>query len=114
MPADIRRFELAHLALRTHADDICRGLAAMRPDDAERASALNSLWNIYQAAMRGHDSAEDSLMWPPAIEREPEFKEVALRLDRQHRALEAQVTAAADALGRLAGMSDRSSIAAAV
>ena len=29
--ADLRRFHLAHLALRTHADDICRALAALRP-----------------------------------------------------------------------------------
>ena len=64
--ADLRRFHLAHLALRTHADDICRGLAAMRPGDTERAAALNSLWNIYQAALRGHNSAEDSLCWPAA------------------------------------------------
>ena len=114
MPADIRRFHLAHLALRTHADDICRGLAAMRPDDAERAAALNSLWNIYQAALRGHDSAEDSLCWPVILEREPAFADLAEAMDRQHRALETQVTASAAALGRLAGQPERSSIAAAV
>ena len=114
MPADIRRIHLAHLALRTHADDICRGLAAMGPDDSERAAALNSLWNLYAAGLRGHDSAEDSLCWPVVVERDPEFKEIGESMDRQHRALEGQVTAAAAALGRLAGKPDRAGIAAGV
>jgi len=114
VPADIRRFHLGHLALRTHGDDICRGLAAMRPDDTEQAAALNALWNIYQVALRGHDSAEDSLCWPVILEREPSFADVAEAMDRQHRALETQLTAAAAALGRLAGRPDRAAIVAAV
>ena len=36
--ADLRRFYLAHLALRTHADDICRALAALRPGEGDKAA----------------------------------------------------------------------------
>ncbi len=63
--ADLRRFHLAHLALRMHGDDLCRGLAALRPGDTEKAHAIGRLWMIYEAAVRGHDVAESALCARP-------------------------------------------------
>ncbi|MBV8981806.1 MAG: hypothetical protein JO086_12960, partial [Acidimicrobiia bacterium] len=67
--ADLRRFHLAHLTLRIHADDICRGLAALKPGENEKAAAIGRLWMIYEAAARGHDVAESALCWPVVTER---------------------------------------------
>jgi hypothetical protein len=112
--ADIRRFHLAHLALRTHADDICTALAALRPGEAERAQAIGRLWMIYEAAMRGHDAAESAMCWPIVVERDPSFKDVAVEMEKQHLAVDEQVRAASAALNRLAENPDRTRIAESV
>ena len=110
----MRRFHLAHLALRTHADDICTALAALRPDETERAAAIGRLWMIYEAAMRGHDVAESALCWPVVTERDPSFAEIQTDMDKQHQVVDEQARAASNALNRLAEDSSRARIADAV
>src|SRR3954469_7490336 len=95
--ADLRRFHLAHLALRTHADDICRALAALRPDEVDRAAAIGRLWMIYEAAMRGHDVSESALCWPVVTERDPSFAEIQADMDKQHQVVDEQARAASAA-----------------
>ena len=110
----MRRFHLAHLALRTHADDICTALAALRPDETERAAAIGRLWMIYEAAMRGHDVAESALCWPVVTERDPSFAEIQADMDKQHQVVDEQARAASNALNRLAEDASRGRIADAV
>jgi hypothetical protein len=112
--ADLRRFHLAHLALRTHADDICRALAALRPGEADKATAIGRLWMIYEAGARGHDVAESALCWPVVTERDPSFAEVQADMDKQHQVVDEQARAASAALNRLAENPDRARIAEAV
>jgi hypothetical protein len=112
--ADLRRFHLAHLALRTHADDICRALAALRPDESEKAAAIGKLWMIYEAAARGHDIAESALCWPIVTERDPSFAEIQADMDKQHQVVDEQARAASAALNRLAEDACRARIADAV
>src|SRR4051795_8967983 len=100
--ADLRRFHLAHLALRTHADDICRALAALRPGESEKAAAIGRLWMIYEAAMRGHDVSESALSWPIVAERDPAFVEIQTDMDKQHQVVDEQARNASAALNRLA------------
>src|SRR5205807_1704414 len=83
--ADLRRFHLAHLALRTHADDICRALAALRPGETDKAVAIGRLWMIYEAGSRGHDVAESALCWPVVAERDPSFADIQADLDALER-----------------------------
>jgi hemerythrin-like domain-containing protein len=112
--ADLRRFHLAHLALRTHADDICRALAALRPDEVDKAAAIGRLWMIYEAAARGHDVAESALCWPIVTERDPGFAEIQADMDKQHQVVDEQARAASAALNRLAEDACRARIADAV
>jgi hypothetical protein len=112
--ADLRRFHLAHLALRTHADDICRALAALRPGEVEKAAAIGRLWMIYEAALRGHDVAETALCWPVVTERDPSFAEIQADMDKQHQVVDEQARAASAALNRLAEDPCRARIADAV
>jgi hypothetical protein len=112
--ADLRRFHLAHLALRTHADDICRALAALRPGEVDKAAAIGRLWMIYEAAARGHDVAESALCWPIVTERDPSFAEVRTDMDKQHQVVDEQARAASAALNRLAEDACRARIADAV
>ena len=112
--ADLRRFHLAHLALRTHADDICRALAALRPGEAEKATAIGRLWMIYEAGSRGHDLAESALCWPVVTERDPSFADIQADMDKQHEVVDEQARAASAALNRLAENPDRARIADAV
>jgi hemerythrin-like domain-containing protein len=112
--ADLRRFHLAHLALRTHADDICRALAALRPDEVDKAAAIGRLWMIYEAAMRGHDVAESALCWPIVTERDPSFAEIQADMDKQHQVVDEQARSASAALNRLAEDACRARIADAV
>jgi len=111
---DIRRFHLAHLALRTHADDICRALAALRPGETDKAVAIGRLWMIYEAGTRGHDVAESALCWPVVTERDPSFAEIQIDMDKQHEVVDEQARAASNALNRLADNPDRARIADAV
>jgi hypothetical protein len=112
--ADLRRFHLAHLALRTHADDICRALAALKPGESEKAAAIGRLWMIYEAAARGHDVAESALCWPIVTERDPSFAEIQIDMDKQHQVVDEQARAASAALNRLAEDACRARIADAV
>ena len=112
--ADLRRFHLAHLALRTHADDICRALAALRPGEADRAAAIGRLWMIYEAGSRGHDVAESALCWPIVTERDPSFADIQADMDKQHEVVDEHARAASAALNRLAENPDRGRIADAV
>src|SRR5947209_16140776 len=112
--ADLRRFHLAHLALRTHADDICRALAALRPGETEKATAIGRLWMIYEAGARGHDVAESALCWPVVTEPDPSFAEVQIDMDKQHQVVDEQARAASAVLNRLAENPDRARIAEAV
>jgi hemerythrin-like domain-containing protein len=112
--ADLRRFHLAHLALRTHADDICRALAALRPDEVDKAAAIGRLWMIYEAAARGHDVAESALCWPIVTERDPSFAEIQVDMDKQHQVVDEQTRNASAALNRLAEDACRARIADAV
>jgi len=112
--ADLRRFHLAHLALRTHADDICRALAALRPGEADKAAAIGRLWMIYEAGARGHDVAESALCWPVVTERDPSFAEIQADMDKQHQVVDEQARAASACLNRLAENPDRPRIAEAV
>jgi hypothetical protein len=112
--ADLRRFHLAHLALRTHADDICRALAALRPGEAEKAAAIGRLWMIYEAGSRGHDVAESALCWPVVTERDPSFADIQADMDKQHQVVDEQGRAASAVLNRLAENPNRASIAEAV
>ncbi|GEM_PF-6992775 len=112
--ADLRRFHLAHLALRTHADDICRALAALKPGESDKAAAIGRLWMIYEAAARGHDVAESALCWPIVTERDPSFAEIQIDMDKQHQVVDEQARAASAALNRLAEDPCRARIADAV
>jgi hypothetical protein len=112
--ADLRRFHLAHLALRTHADDICRALAALRPGESDKAAAIGRLWMIYEAGSRGHDVAESALCWPVVTERDPSFAEIQADMDKQHQVVDEQGRAASAALNRLAEDACRARIADAV
>lgn len=112
--ADLRRFHLAHMALRTHADDICRALAALKPGEIDKAAAIGRLWMIYEAAMRGHDVSESALCWPTVTERDPSFAEVQADMDKQHQVVDEQARSASAALNRLAEDASRARIADAV
>ena len=41
--ADLRRFHLAHLTLRMHGDDLCRGLAALKHADLAPRETVQTL-----------------------------------------------------------------------
>jgi hypothetical protein len=113
-PADIRRFELAHLTLRLHADDVCTALAALRPGETDKAAAIGRLWMIYEAAMRGHDIAESAMCWPIVLERDPSFADVHTDMEKQHEVVDEAVRNASHALNRLAETAGRGDIADAV
>jgi len=112
--ADLRRFHLAHLALRTHADDICRALAALRPGETDKAVAIGRLWMIYEAGSRGHDVAESALCWPVVTERDPSFADIQADMDKQHEVVDEKARVASNALNRLAEDASRARIAEAV
>ena len=112
--ADIRRFHLAHLTLRLHADDVCTALAALKPDETDKAAAIGRLWMIYEAAMRGHDIAESAMCWPIVLERDPSFAEVQADMEKQHEVVDEAVRMSSHALNRLAETASRADIANAV
>jgi hemerythrin-like domain-containing protein len=84
---DLRPSYLEHRAMRVDAERLRALVAAARPADAARLSALASWYARYEGAIHDHHTAEEAVVYPALLERDPSFAEADGELEGEHRVL---------------------------
>jgi Hemerythrin HHE cation binding domain len=99
---DLRPSYLEHRAMRTDAERLTRLVAAARPADLDRLTALAAWYGHYEGAIHDHHTAEEAVIYPALLARDPSFAEADGELEGQHRVLADRLTVARESLGGLA------------
>ena len=98
---DLRPSYLEHRAMRTDAARLTQLVAAARPFDNERLEALAAWYGHYERAIHDHHTAEEAVIYPALLERDPSFAEADGELEGQHGVLADRLTVARESLGGL-------------
>jgi hemerythrin-like domain-containing protein len=78
---------LEHRAMRMDAERLVGLVSSARPADAERLDALASWYAGYEGAIHDHHTAEEAVIYPALLERDPSFADADARLEHEHRVL---------------------------
>ncbi|HZB18388.1 MAG TPA: hemerythrin domain-containing protein [Blastococcus sp.] len=95
---DLRPSYLEHRAMRVDAERLRALVAAARPADAARLSALGSWYARYEGAIHDHHTAEEAVVYPALLERDPSFAEADGELEGEHRVLADRLAVTAQSL----------------
>jgi hypothetical protein len=98
---DLRPSYLEHNAMRTDAERLTHLVAAARPSDGDRLKELAVWYANYERAIHDHHTAEEAVVYPALLERDPTFAEADGELEGQHRILADRLTVARESLGGL-------------
>ncbi len=98
---DLRPSYLEHRAMRTDAGRLIEIVAAARPSDEERLKAVALWYAQYQRAIHDHHTAEEAVVYPALLERDPSFAEADGELEGQHHVLADRLTVARESLAGL-------------
>jgi hemerythrin-like domain-containing protein len=95
---DLRPSYLEHRAMRMDAERLTALVGAARPADADRLTALASWYTRYEGAIHDHHTAEEAVIYPALLERDPSFAHADGELEGQHRVLADRLTVARESL----------------
>jgi hypothetical protein len=95
---DLRPSYLEHRAMRTDAERLTRLVSAARPDDIDRLTAVAAWYGHYEGAIHDHHTAEEAVIYPALLARDPSFAEADGELEGQHRVLADRLTVARENL----------------
>jgi hemerythrin-like domain-containing protein len=84
---DLRPSYLEHRAIRVDAGRLTDLVAASRPADASRLTALSAWYDRYETAIHHHHHAEEAVIYPALLARDPSFAEADGELEGEHRVL---------------------------
>jgi hemerythrin-like domain-containing protein len=84
---DLRASYLEHRAMRVDADRLTDLVAAARPADTDRLAGLATWYLRFELAIHDHHTAEEAVVYPALLEREPSFAATVAELEGQHRLL---------------------------
>ncbi|MGY1785681.1 hemerythrin domain-containing protein [Geodermatophilus sp. SYSU D00698] len=84
---DLRPSYLEHRAMRTDAERLRTLVASARPADADQLSALAAWYARYEGAIHDHHTAEEAVVYPALLERDPTFADADGELEGEHRVL---------------------------
>ncbi len=98
---DLRPSYLEHRAMRMDAERLAQLVAAARPDDSDRLTALAAWYGHYEGAIHDHHTAEEAVIYPALLARDPSFAEADGELEGQHRVLADRLTVARESLDGL-------------
>lgn len=99
---DLRPSYLEHRAMRLDAARLTELVGAAQPSDTGRLAALHTWYTRYQGAIHDHHTAEESVIYPALLERDPSFADADAALEGQHRVLADRLTVAGESLRGLA------------
>jgi hypothetical protein len=78
---------LEHRAMRMDAERLRALVVSARPTDAARLRALASWYARYEGAIHDHHTAEEAVVYPALLERDPTFADADGELEGEHRVL---------------------------
>src|SRR5918999_4349676 len=84
---DLRPSYLEHRAIRVDAVRLTDLVAASQPADASRLAALSAWYERYETAIHHHHRAEEAVIYPALLARDPSFAEANGELEGEHRVL---------------------------
>jgi hemerythrin-like domain-containing protein len=99
---DLRPSYLEHRAMRLDAARLTELVGAAQPSDAGQLAALHTWYTRYRRAIHDHHTAEESVIYPALLERDPSFADADAALEGQHRVLADRLTVAGESLLGLA------------
>jgi hemerythrin-like domain-containing protein len=105
---DLRISYLEHRSMRADAALFTELVGAAGPADAGRLRALAEWYARYEAAIHDHHHAEEAVIYPALLERDPSFAEADHQLEGQHRVLADRLQVARESLTGLATAADGS------
>jgi len=98
---DLRPSYLQHRAMRVDAARLTDLVAAARPSDADRLVGLAAWYKRFEQAIHDHHAAEEAVVYPALLERDPSFAAAAAELEGQHRVLADRLVVARESLNGL-------------
>jgi Hemerythrin HHE cation binding domain len=104
----LRISHLEHRSMRADAARLTELLGAAQPADAGRLRALAQWYACYEAAIHDHHHAEEAVIYPALLERDPSFVEADRQLEGQHQVLADRLQVARESLAGLATAADGS------
>lgn len=105
---DLRVSYLEHRSMRMDAARLVELVGAAQPTDAARLGRLAGWYAGYEGAIHDHHRAEDAVIYPALLARDPSFADAEGELDGEHRMLADRLAVARESLGGLAAASGRS------
>ena len=100
---DLRIGYLEHRSMRADAARLTELVGAAQPADLGRLRALADWYARYEAAIHDHHHAEEAVIYPALLERDPSFAEADGQLEAQHQVLADRLQVARESLSGLAG-----------
>ncbi len=85
--SDLRIGYLEHRSMRADAARLTELVGAAQPTDAGRLRALADWYGRYEAAIHDHHHAEEAVIYPALLARDPSFAEADGELEGEHRVL---------------------------
>src|SRR5688572_1347491 len=95
---DLRPSYLEHRAMRVDAVRLTDLVSAAQPADADRLTALAAWYSRYEGAIHDHHTAEEAVIYPALLERDPSFADADGELEGQHRVLADRLAVARESL----------------
>ena len=95
---DLRPSYLEHRAMRMDAARLTSLVSAARPEDADRLAGVAAWYTRYEGAIHDHHTAEEAVIYPALVERDPSFAEADRELEGQHRVLADRLTVAGETI----------------
>jgi hypothetical protein len=105
---DLRISYLEHRSMRADAARLTELVGAAQPADAGRLRALAEWYARYERAIHDHHHAEEAVIYPALLERDPSFAEANRQLQGQHQVLADRLQVARESLTGLAAAAGRS------
>jgi Hemerythrin HHE cation binding domain len=103
---DLRISYLEHRSMRADAARLTKLLGAAQPADAGRLRALAEWYACYEAAIHDHHHAEEAVIYPALLERDPSFAEAGHQLEGQLQVLADRLQEAKESLTGLSTAAD--------
>jgi hemerythrin-like domain-containing protein len=100
---DLRIGYLEHRSMRADAARLVELVSAAQPTDAGRLRALAAWYGRYEDAIHDHHHAEEAVIYPALLERDPSFAEADGQLEGQHQVLADRLQVARESLTGLIG-----------
>jgi Hemerythrin HHE cation binding domain len=100
---DLRIGYLEHRSMRADAARLVELVGAAQPVQVSRLEALAGWYGRYEDAIHDHHHAEEWVIYPALLERDPSFAEADGQLEGQHQVLADRLQVARESLTGLAG-----------